>query len=308
LHELREGAAVIRDRAHPAFPTRTVRLSGTAERSVNSDARLFQRYSTPVKSTVLMTTVLMTRCVRFSLAGSLLLLLVLSAGGVQAQEWGAPIQVVTPVKHGGPIHTFLDSLSAALEKNPELQVRRTLDDVQSVPFHELERTLLEEGLEITSASHVFVWYRFALDGSRIVESIDEMQFIYHENASNTDRPLLHVSTWEPAFSDVLVGSGFSKSTNIELSTSFRALMAFPILGEQQETYVVESSRRPPYYNFGRRRVDELMRYLDTFIYGTTDSYGLTTGYQRIHEGAVPTPFIMPTVEEPAEETEVADRD
>lgn len=231
------------------------------------------------------------------LAVSVCLGLSLFAGNVHAQQWGDPIQVVTPIEYDSPIKALLDSLTAVLERNPDLQVRRAPND-EPTSVEEIETALLDDGLTLGSASHVFLSYRFALVGGRVAETLDEMQFVYNESDAQQIHTLLHVSTAESAVSKVLTEHGFARGSNLNATTSFRKLTSFPVLGEHKQTFLVELDRGPSFYNFERRRVDELTQYLKTFVYTNADpSYVLTTGYERAQQDS---PLRLFTIKPPAE--------
>src|SRR6056297_2023444 len=121
----------------------------------------------------------MTYRTRIAIIGSLLLLCSYAIPSAQAQEWAQEVQIITTVGYGEPLHILVDSLSNVLARNPETQVQRTPQDDAPVSYNDLRDELLSEGVDLNSASHAFIRYRFDLvNGSEIVETIDEMYFIY----------------------------------------------------------------------------------------------------------------------------------
>jgi hypothetical protein len=230
----------------------------------------------------------MTSRVLAALTGGLLLLLSVVPGSARAQDWAQTIQILTPVEYDAPVYVFLDSLSAALRRAPETPVRRAAQDATPISFRELQTSLYDDGVDLTSASHVFIRYRFELErgsGSGLIESIEDMYFIFRGNESRSDLPILHVTSTEPVVSDVLTKRGIADAMNIRSVTSFREVMAFLALAEDQDIYVVEMGQRAIRDEYGQERARDLMTHLKDMYFGT-GAYALTTDYEKAN-GASP---------------------
>jgi hypothetical protein len=186
----------------------------------------------------------MTYRVFATLTSSLLLLLGLSTSPAPAQNWGQEIQIVSAVGYGEPLQVFVDSLSAVLQRNPSIQVRRTAQDEATMSFATLREELFDDGVDLKSASHVFIRYQFNLErSSQVTETIEDLYFIYRGNEARADLPLLHVSAREPVVNDLLRNSGIPSPVNMRSTTAFRSMLAFPRL-YRQETAVVEIGGQP----------------------------------------------------------------
>lgn len=183
----------------------------------------------------------MSRLLLALVTGSLLFVFSLSYMPAHAQEWEQEMQVLTTVEYGSPMYVFLDSLAVRLDKNPTFPIRRSVDDAALMPYSTLLPTLHEEGVDLRSASHVFLRYRFAHapQGSGIIETLDDLYFIFRLDESTSDLPIVHIDTKSEVVSTLLLDRGVSSVMNIKSVQSFRKLMSFPLLYNQQETAIVE---------------------------------------------------------------------
>ncbi|HKL88018.1 MAG TPA: hypothetical protein VJ884_03360 [Salinibacter sp.] len=182
---------------------------------------------------------------RIAVIGSLLLLCSYFTTSVQAQEWAQEVQIITTVGYGEPLHIIVDSLNSVLTRNPQIQVQRTPTDDAPIAYSELQDELLNEGLDLNSASHAFISYRFELvNGSEIVETINEMYFIYRARVDRSDLPILYVNTRIPVVNNLIRNKGVPRLTNMKSMRSFREMLAFPYLTKRQETAMVEIAGRP----------------------------------------------------------------
>lgn len=186
----------------------------------------------------------MTRLCSF-VAGGLILLLSVAPSSIQAQDWQQEIQIITPIQYGEPMYVFLDSLASALDRNPTMRVHRSNDDSTSMTYRALREDLYEEGVDLRSASHAFIRYRFDLNpqGSGVIETIEEIYFILRLDESRADLPILHVDTQNSNVSTLLVDRGIPSMVNMKSYTPFRQMLAYPVMNQRQETAVVELGRR-----------------------------------------------------------------
>jgi hypothetical protein len=179
-----------------------------------------------------------------ALLGGLLLSFGLLAPSVHAQEWAQEVQIITTVGYGEDLHVFVDSLSDALGRNPDVQVKREPQDEATVSFAELREELLRDGVDLNSATHAFIRYRFELEtGSEIVETIEELYFIFRGREDRSDLPILYVDTQEPVVNNLIRRSGVPSPVNLKAIRTFRDMLAFPYLNARQETAMVEISGR-----------------------------------------------------------------
>lgn len=187
----------------------------------------------------------MTNRTFFSFVGSVLLIFGFATAPVQAQEWRQEVQLIALIGYQDPLHVFTDSLSNALARNPQVQVRRKPTDTVPMSFGELREELYADGVDLNSATHVFIRYQFNLQlGSAVIETIKDLYFIYRGNETRADLPLLHVSAREPVVNDLILHSGIPSLANMEVVNTFREMLAFPHLNNREETAMVEIAGRP----------------------------------------------------------------
>jgi hypothetical protein len=213
------------------------------------------------------------------LTGGLALLLGLVASPALAQQWRQEVEIITPVQFNDPTHILLDSLAAVLARSPTLQVRRRADS-SAMSYRDLRESLYADGVDLRSATHAFIRYRFDLteQGSGIVETIEDIYFVFRLDESREDLPILYLDTRDPAVSDLLVDRGIPSPVNMLSVTPFRRLLAYPSLTEQHETAVVA---------FGGRTVRAVDDAQQSLLLGLVEehmsvgTYVLTTAHQRM---------------------------
>lgn len=217
------------------------------------------------------------------LAGSLVLLCALAPESTYAQQWQQKIQLITPIQFNDPTHVLLDSLAAVLARTPALRVRRTADS-SAMSYRALQESLYADGLTLQSATHAFIRYRFDLteQGSGVIETIEDVTFIFRLDESREDLPILYLDTQAPAVSDLLLDRGIPSPVNMLSVTPFRTLLAYPSLTERDETTVVE---------FGGRTLREgdaahnilLLRLIEEHM--DVGAYVLTTAHRQMAAAA-----------------------
>ena len=215
------------------------------------------------------------------LFGCLALLFVFCAVPLHAQEWRQELQVITTVPYESPTHIFLDSLATILTNTPDILVRRSPKDKDPVPFHTLQDELYDEGVDLRSASHVFLRYRFDLnqENSGVLETIQDLYFIFRFDESESDLPILYIDTRNPLVSNLLLNRGIPSPVNMRSVTPFRQFLAFPVLYAQEEPAVVEMGRRALRDEMGPRRL-ALIEFLNEKMGFGPGAYALTTRYQN----------------------------
>ena len=217
-----------------------------------------------------------------ALAASLVLLLALTALPAPAQEWRQEIQIITPVAFGDPTHVLLDSLAAAFAQSPDRPVQRA-PDAATTSYADLREALYADGIDLQSASHAFLRYRFDLaeEGSGVVETLQSVTFIFRLDESRADVPILHLDTRSPIVSSLLTESGLASTVNMKSITPFRTLVAYPYLNTHQETALVE---------FGGKTVRAALPLQQAAVldfieeHMTLGTYGLRTTFEQMTAG------------------------
>ena len=126
----------------------------------------------------------------------LALLLVPTAESAGQAEWQRTVEVILPVEEGLVTRPLADSVVAMAEAQA-LTPRRAPDTDTSATLEEIRAALSGKGLALTSATHVFITYRFRQRSSRLRREILDLHFIYRPSAEQgEDIPLLHVDLSE----------------------------------------------------------------------------------------------------------------
>jgi len=157
-------------------------------------------------------------------------LLLASALPAEAQRWNQRVQVVKTVEEDGPVYALLDSLitefDAAGESN--VMIRRAPNDKSLRSVADIREDLLDDGLGLVSATHVYIQYEFAIVADDFVETIEELQFIYRPpNAEMEDISLFTAKTSNPHVHHVLMKSGLPHEENLNTVSTFASILSFP---------------------------------------------------------------------------------
>jgi len=157
-------------------------------------------------------------------------LLLASALPAEAQRWNQRVQVVKTVEEDGPVYALLDSLITEFDASGEsnVMIRRTPDDESLRSVADIREELLDDGLGLVSATHVYIQYEFAIVADDFVETIEELQFIYRPpNAEMEDISLFTAKTNNPHVHRVLMKSGLPHEENLNTVSTFASILSFP---------------------------------------------------------------------------------
>jgi hypothetical protein len=123
---------------------------------------------------------------------SLVLLLVPTAESAGQAEWQRTVEVIVPVEEELVTRPLTDSIVAMIEAQA-LSPKRTPQSDTTATLEEIEAALSGEGLALTSATHVFITYRFTQKSSRLRRDILDFHFIYRPSAEQgEDIPILYL--------------------------------------------------------------------------------------------------------------------
>jgi hypothetical protein len=168
------------------------------------------------------------------LAGSVLAVVAvvgLWPGTVHAQRWLQHVEVITPVQEQAITQVLLDTLASVILREG-LALKRSPDDPAALSAVDLEENLLNDGLDFTSATHLFIGYRLQADQRRFSNDITHLYFIYRPAEMDAvDIPILYIDATEPAIQDVINNSGTRLSTNEASFVPFREQITFHKLPE-----------------------------------------------------------------------------
>ena len=123
---------------------------------------------------------------------SLVLLLVPTAESAGQAEWQRTVEVIVPVEEELVTRPLTDSIVAMIEAQA-LSPKRTPQSDTTATLEEIEASLSGEGLALTSATHVFITYRFTQNNGRLRRRILDLHFIYRPSAEQgEDIPILYL--------------------------------------------------------------------------------------------------------------------
>jgi len=170
--------------------------------------------------------------------GVLILFLPIQESAAQVR-WQRTVKVIAPVQEGLVTRALTDSVVAMAEAQ-ELQVRRRPESDTTVPLSEIKEALSKEGLALTSATHVFVTYRFVLRSSALERDIRDLHFIYRPAAEQgEDIPILYLDlTKDDLYQRLLVEKGLPSSVNEVAFHPFEERVAFHSLQDTAQVVQV----------------------------------------------------------------------
>lgn len=163
--------------------------------------------------------------------GYVILVLLLVAGltppEARAQSrWLQNVELITPLQQGSTATTLLDTLFYVIQDHP-VKLKRSPEDATPVDFVTLENTLLDEGLDFTSANHLFIGYRLEANQRRFNSQITHLYFIYRpEDADAIDIPIFYLDATQEAIQHTLVNSGTPLSLNEAAFLPFAEQLTF----------------------------------------------------------------------------------
>ena len=173
---------------------------------------------------------------------SLVLLLVPTAESAGQAEWQRTVEVIVPVEEELVTRPLTDSIVAMIEAQT-LSPKRTPQSDTTATLEEIEAALSGEGLALTSATHVFITYRFTQKSSRLRRDILDLHFIYRPSAEQgEDIPILYLDLSKNNLHQrLLVEKGTPVRINEAAFRSFEDQVRFSEL--QEEATVVRVGDR-----------------------------------------------------------------
>jgi hypothetical protein len=173
---------------------------------------------------------------------SLVLLLLPTAESAGQAEWQRTVEVIVPVEEELVTRPLTDSIVAMIEAQA-LSPKRTPQSDTTATLEEIEAALSGEGLALTSATHVFITYRFTQKSSRLRRDILDLHFIYRPSAEQgEDIPILYLDLSKNNLHQrLLVEKGTPVRINEAAFRSFEDQVRFSEL--QEEATVVRVGDR-----------------------------------------------------------------
>lgn len=146
------------------------------------------------------------------------LLLALLVGAALVPEsraqtrWQRTVEVIVPVSDAEVMPALLDSMDTVFRARGATVQRSPQSE--PVPYDRVGEMLSGEGLSVSSASHVFITYRYALTSARLERQIQDLYFIYRSTSVEEDVPILYVDlTTSDLYEELLVERGSPMASN-----------------------------------------------------------------------------------------------
>lgn len=186
----------------------------------------------------------------------------------RAQAWTRTARVVAPIE-SGPLQTFLDRL-VRTQGNAAVSVQRAPTDTATMPLSVLRDTLRRAyGLDVTSATHVTVGYRFSIDGMNGFEwRLTELHFSYGGNAMIPSASFLSIDPQDEWAQSMLREEGLSLPSNPDAFRPFRDYFGFLFLTQLDGADIVEIGGDPMPEGFHVQK-RTLIQQVNRFAYSDT---------------------------------------
>jgi hypothetical protein len=161
-----------------------------------------------------------------------LLLLVLSASPSAGQDqWRQTVQTIVPVEEETVARALLDSVVSVVQ-NQDIPVQKA-PRASSTSFKAIKDTLSEEGLAASSATHMFITYRFSLSSSTFNEKILDLYYIFRPEGQGEDIPILYLDLREGRlYENLLIERGTRLTSNEATFLPFKQQVGFNDLRDQ----------------------------------------------------------------------------
>lgn len=158
---------------------------------------------------------------------SLMLLVFPTLESAGQAQWQKTVKVIAPVEQGIVTRALTDSALALVEAQ-DRRVRRAPQSDTTVTLPTIEEALSKEGLAPTSATHVFITYRFTYSEGRLHRDILNLHFIYRPSAEQgEDIPILYLDlTKDGLYRTLLVEKGTPVHINEAAFRSFEEQIVF----------------------------------------------------------------------------------
>lgn len=159
---------------------------------------------------------------------------------VEAQRWLQTSQLIVPVQADTPTRALLDTLVQVIRRKDSLMVRRSPEESTKMSLTDLENKLISgPGIGLSSASHVFIDYKFMIGNRGYEESIEAFKFIFRAGQSESDVPMLYVEAKKPWVQQILRNKGTTLQTNQAALKTFSDQLAFARMQDNEGAQVVE---------------------------------------------------------------------
>jgi hypothetical protein len=157
-----------------------------------------------------------------------------------AQRWLQTSQLIVPVENDAPTRALLDTLVQVIERKDSLKVRRSAESSTEMTLSELRNQLIGgPGIGLSSASHVFIDYKFMIGNRGFEENIEAFQFLFRAGQGQEDVQMLYVDATQSWVEEILKNKGTTLRTNQAALRTFSDQLAFARMQDNEGAKVVE---------------------------------------------------------------------
>ncbi len=143
------------------------------------------------------------------------------------QRWLQTSQLFVPIENDTPTRALLDTLVQVIGRRDSIEIRRSPDASKSFTLSKLRNKLINgPGIGLTSASHVFIDYRFMIENRGFEESIEGFHFVFRAGKGQEDIPMMYIDADKKWVDEVLRNKGTTLTTNEAALKTFSDQLAF----------------------------------------------------------------------------------
>jgi len=156
----------------------------------------------------------------------------LSPTDAKAQRWLQTSQLLIPIQSDGPTRALLDTLVQVIDRKDSIKVRRSPESSERLTLSSLRNKLINgPGIGLTSASHVFIDYKFMIRNRGFEESIEGFQFVFRPGQGQEDIQMMYIDSKDKWVKEVLKNKGTTLTTNEAALKTFSDQLAFARMEE-----------------------------------------------------------------------------
>lgn len=186
----------------------------------------------------------------------------------EAQRWLQTSQLIVPVEADTPTRALLDTLVQVIRRKDSVMVRRSPDNPATMSVTDLENKLISgPGIGLSSASHVFIDYKFMIGNRGYEESVEAFQFLYRQGQGREDVQMLYIEADKPWVEQILRNKGTTLRTNQAALKTFSDQLSFARMQDNDGAQVTEIAGKAVRTGFDAKK-KKLVEKITRLTYGS----------------------------------------
>jgi len=186
----------------------------------------------------------------------------------EAQRWLQTSQLIVPVEADTPTRALLDTLVQVIRRKDSVMVRRSPDNPATMSVTDLENKLISgPGIGLSSASHVFIDYKFMIGNRGYEESVEAFQFLYRQGQGREDVQMLYIEADKPWVQQILRNKGTTLRTNQAALKTFSDQLSFARMQDNDGAQVTEIAGKAVRTGFDAKK-KKLVEKITRLTYGS----------------------------------------